>query len=85
MEDSKFIHLFHKFMKDPKAKEKKQILCEKALMLWNLGNCFALQLFMELLEDEEARDILNHKYQVDLNEFYSMNKKPLYIDPGFSV
>lgn len=85
MEDTKFVRLFHKFMKDPTAKGKKEILCEKALMLWKLGNCFALQLFMELLEDEEARDILNHKYQVDLNEFYSMNKKPLYIDPGFSV
>ncbi len=83
MQDIKFIRLFCKYMKNPKAEGKKEILCEKAFILWNFGNCFAVKLFIELLEDEEIRDILKTKYQFELNDFYNMNRKSMFFDPGY--
>ena len=78
--DQKFISLFHKYFKNPNALSKKEILCEKAFLLWKWENCFAVKLFIEMLEDEEMRDILKEKYQFELNDFYNMNRKPLLFD-----
>lgn len=83
MEDHKFISLFCKYFKNPNAQSKSEIKCEKAFMLWKWGNCFAVKLFIELLEDEGARDILRINYQFELNDFYKMNRKPMFFDLGY--
>lgn len=83
IEAQKYRVLFQKYLKNPNAQDKKEILCEKAFMLWNLKNCFTVKMFIELLEDAEIREILSTKYQFDLNVFYNMNKEPVMFDPGY--
>lgn len=76
----KFIQVFHQDMKNPDARSEKEILCEKAFLLWKLRNCFAEKRFIELFEDEEFRTILEEKYQFELKDFYKMNTQPMYFD-----
>ena len=78
-----FLKVFRNDLKNSKAASEKEILCEKAFLLWNMGNCFAEKHFIELLEDEECRDILEEKYQFELKDFYKMNTKPMYFDHSF--
>lgn len=76
----KFIQVFSQDMKNLDARSDKEILCEKAFLLWKLENCFAEKWFIELLEDEECRKIFAEKYQFELKDFYEMNTKPMYFD-----
>lgn len=76
----KFIQVFSQDMRNPQARSEKEILCEKAFLLWKLQNCFAEKWFVELLEDEECRTILEEKYQFELKDFYKMNTQPMYFD-----
>lgn len=76
----KFVQVFSQDMKNPDARSDKEILCEKAFLLWKLENCFAEKWFIELLEDEECRNIFAEKYQFELKDFYEMNTKPMYFD-----
>lgn len=83
MKDEKFLLLFRKFFKYPNAQSSKEILCEKAFLLWKWKNCYAVKCFIELLEDPEIRTILKEKYQFELKDFYNMNRKPMFFDPGY--
>lgn len=67
-------------MKNPKACSGKEIQCEKAFLLWDIQNCFAVEWFIELLEDAECRDILERKYQFTLQDFYKRNMEPMFFD-----
>ncbi len=78
-----FIQIFKKDMRNPDAQSEKEIACEKAFLLWKKGNCFSEKHFIELLEDEECRDILERNYQFTLNDFYRMNTEPMYFDQSF--
>lgn len=59
---------------------KKQLQCEKALLLKRIGNCFAEADFVELYEDAECREILEREYHLGLTDFYKLNGKPMYFD-----
>ncbi len=85
MDDQKFLKLFQKSLRNPGANGGKEVLCEKVFLLWKLKNCFAVKLFIELLEDEESRTILSGKYQFELNDFYRINKEPVFFDPGYKI
>lgn len=76
----KFIQIFGEDMRNPNARGEKEIQCEKAFFLWNRGNCFAEKWFIELLENEECRDILEEKYQFGLKDFYKINMQPMFFD-----
>lgn len=76
----RFIEIFSEDMKNAAARNEKEILCEKAFFLWSKGNCFAERWFIELLEDEECREILERKYQFGLTDFYKMNMQPMLFD-----
>lgn len=76
--DEKFVKVFGIDMKNPNAKSEKEILCEKAFLLWKRGNCFAEKWFIELLEDEEYRNIFENKYHFGLQDFYKMNTETRY-------
>ena len=60
-------------MQDATAQDEKEILCEKMIFLWNAEVYLARYGFVDLLEDEECRKILEEKYQMDLNSFYRLN------------
>ena len=68
-----FLWIFGNSIRNPDAHTEKEILCEKAFLLWKAGNFFALQKFVELLEDEECRRILADRYHFTLQDFYEMN------------
>lgn len=76
----KFILIFKDTMKNKNASSEKEVMCEKAFLLWNTGNCFAEKWFIELLEDEECRNILEDKYQFELKDFYAMNTEARLFD-----
>lgn len=76
----KFVQVFRQDMKNPDVRSEKEILCEKAFLLWELRNCFAEKHFIELFEDDECREILEEKYQFELKDFYKMNTQPMYFD-----
>lgn len=78
-----FCRIFQDDMKNKKACSKKEIVCEKAFFLWNKGNCFAEKWFIDLLEDEECREILEREYNFKLTDFYKMNAKPMLFDFTF--
>lgn len=75
-----FLRIFGNSLRNPDAHTEKEILCEKAFVFWKvgipyIGNLFAVQRFVELLEDEECRMILTDKYHFSLQDFYEMNGK----------
>lgn len=68
-----FVKIFSKYMQNANARDEKEILCEKMILLWNAEIYLARYGFADLLEDEECRKILEEKYQLDLNSFYRLN------------
>lgn len=75
-----FQRAFKKEFQNPEAVTKKQLQCEKALLLKRIGNCFAEADFVELYEDAECREILEREYHLGLTDFYKLNGKPMYFD-----
>ncbi|MBR5799825.1 MAG: glycosyltransferase [Lachnospiraceae bacterium] len=82
MPSEEFIHIFREELKNPNAKSEKEVLCEKAFLLWEYQNCFSVGRFMEILDDEECRDILEKNYQFRLQDFYDLNAKSMLFDPN---
>ena len=80
MSAQEFLEIFSDDLKNPAATQEKEVLCEKAIWLWNGGNCFAEDMFAQLFEDEESRNILEEEYGVGLKDFYEMNTKPMLFD-----
>ena len=80
MSAQEFLTIFNGKLKNPTAAQEKEVLCEKALWLWEGGNCFAEDMFARLLEDEECRNILEEEYGVGLKDFYEMNTRPMLFD-----
>ena len=76
----KFKYIMQDVLCNPNAVSEKEIEIEKALILWQQGDCFAEDLFIELLEDEEVRNILEEKYHFTLQDFYKKNKEPIEFD-----
>ena len=78
--DDFFVAVFKKWMRNPNAKGHERIKCEKTLLLWDTGNCLAEKKFIELLEDEQCRQILEDEYDFSLKDFYEENTKSKYFD-----
>lgn len=75
-----FATIFRNDMKNKNAYGEKEILCEKAFLLWEKGNCFSEKWFIELFEDTECRNILEEKYKFKLTDFYKLNMEPMHFD-----
>lgn len=73
MPSDRFIKIFSKYMRDPETHDEKEILCEKLMILWDRDIYLARYGFAKILEDKECRQILEEKYQMDLNCFYRLN------------
>lgn len=80
LSSEEFTQIFNDDMKNKNVCDEKEILCEKAFFLWNMGNCFAEKWFIELLEDMECQKILEEKYNFKLTDFYEMNTEPILFD-----
>lgn len=80
LSSEEFTQIFNDDMKNKNVCDEKEILCEKAFFLWNMGNCFAEKWFIELLEDMECQKILEEKYNFKLTDFYEMNAEPMLFD-----
>lgn len=80
MPKEEFVNVFRTKLKDPQVENEKEVLCEKAFLIWEGRNCFAEKHFIELLEDDECRDIFERKYQFRLQDFYKMNARPMLFD-----
>lgn len=76
----KFGKIFEKELRNESAKSEKELMCERAFYIWNSGNCFAEEYFMDILEDEECREILEEKYNFKLNDFYKLNTQARFFD-----
>lgn len=85
MSDEKFHLVFEKDLKRPELSGAIATMCEKAFLLWQIKNCFAVKLFVELLEDFKAREFLEREYQFTLQDFYRINaqKIPFNTAPDF--
>lgn len=85
MPNGMFRSVFRKELRKPELITSKAVLCEKAFVLWGVGNCFAEKEFIELLEDAEVRELLENEYRFTLQDFYEMNTQPMYFDAFLSV
>lgn len=80
MAKEQFIDVFSGDMLDVNAYGEKEILCEKALLLWRKGFYSGHYDLAELLEDEECREILENNYHIDLAQFYRLNAQPVHFE-----
>lgn len=80
MSSERYIRIFGEDLKNSNASSEKEILCEKAFFLWEHGNCYAEDWFIQLFEDEECRAILELEYQFEMKDFYKMNQEPMLFD-----
>lgn len=80
MAKEQFIDVFSGDMLDVNAYGEKEILCEKALLLWRKGFYSGHYDLAELLEDEECREILEINYHIDLAQFYRLNAQPVHFE-----
>ena len=80
MDNQKFAKVFAKDLRDRTVQNDKEILCEKAIFIWESYNCYAEVHFIDLFEDEECRMILEKKYNLKLTDFYKMNAQPRLYD-----
>lgn len=80
MDNQKFAKVFAKDLRDRAVQNDKEILCEKAIFIWESHNCYAEVHFIDLFEDEECRMILEKKYNLKLTDFYKMNAQPRLYD-----
>lgn len=85
MPDGMFRLFFRKELRKPELMTQKAVLCEKAFVLWGVGNCFAEKEFVELLQDAKVRELLENEYGFMLQDFYEMNTQPMYFDAYLSV
>ena len=80
----RFKQIFSKDMTNPAASTDMEILCEKIFLLSKTENCFAVKRWIELLEDEEFRNILEEKYNFELTDFYKWNQNSMLFDANWS-
>ncbi len=80
MSDEEFLEVFWRDLRNAGSSTTVEIACEKAFLLWNLGNCFAEKWFIEMMEDKEIRELLEEKYQYSLLDFYRQNSEPMHFD-----
>ncbi len=80
MKNEEFIKVFAEDLKNPITYSEKEILCEKALLIYEYHNCSAEAHFIELLEDEECRDIFEKNYGLRLSDFYELSAKARLYD-----
>lgn len=85
MSDEKFRFVFGKDLKKPELVTCTATMCEKAFLLCQIKNCFAVKLFVELLEDSETREFLEKEYQFTLQDFYKMNAQRMPFDTAWDI
>ena len=75
MDDKRFLHTFADELRWKEASSHEAVMCEKAFLLWHLGGSRAESYFINLLENVECRNTLEHEYHFCLNDFYALNEE----------
>ena len=78
--EERFKQIFSQDMVNPAASTEMEILCEKVFLLSKKGNCFAVKRWVEFLEDENFRNVLEEKYNFGLTDFYKWNQNGMLFD-----
>lgn len=78
--DEAFCFLFQKHFRNPSAEGTAELKCERAFMMQDWEDLHCIDMFMELFEDEETRNILEDKYDFKLRDFYVLNTKSFSYD-----
>ena len=78
--DEEFINLFGKHMISENSSTHDEIKCEKAFILKEIKSCSSYDWFMELIDNEDTRLLLEEKYSFDLQDFYKFNMTSMTFD-----
>jgi len=80
--DEEFVEIFSTRFMCKDSSSKKELLCERAMMLKAGNNPYSIDLFNHLLNDNEARILLERKYGFSLCHYYEFSKQSLNFDFG---
>lgn len=88
MEDDFFLSVFREDLVRKDAAGTPMVYCEKALLLASdrlAVNCkaYAFEMFREILQDDEKRQVLRNQYKLDQHEIYRMTGMPILYDDYF--
>lgn len=78
--DEKFKWCFSEDFKDPNAKTAAELKCERAFLVQKTEEMYCIDMFMELFEEEETRELLEKKYHFKLTDFYELNARSFSYD-----
>lgn len=76
MDSSYFVKSFHEKMRNPEAKEEREIICEKFFLM--LGSNYwwiqeeAIHLFLEVYDDERVRECFVKRYSFTVKDFWNI-------------
>lgn len=80
MDEELFKRVFKEHLKHPNFHGEVALLCEKAIILLSLENCFAFKLLMDLYDKEDAKEYLENSCNFPLKSFYQYNSGPIKCD-----
>lgn len=78
--DDIFVELFKNRLINKNACRHSEILCEKAFVLKTIKCCRCYDMFMELIDKDETREILEKQYDFDLKAFYEFSLTSMNFD-----
>lgn len=73
LSDEKFRKYFSEYFVRKESYTSDELKCERAFLLKKDSNLYCLNMFMELFETEDTRNILENIYHFRLNDFYELN------------
>lgn len=82
--DETFRFFFKEFFRNESAAGINELKCERAFILQHHEDLHCIDMFFELFEDDETRNILENKYNFKLNDFYALNSKTFSYDDEIS-
>jgi len=79
--DEKLITYLGEHFRYPQASTNLELKCERAFSLLDRGNVNCIELFIELLENDQSRYTLEKRYNFKTSDFYKINSENLIYSP----
>jgi len=73
MTDEQFVRFFGKYFRCCNSRSKDELLCERAFILMTKRNYYCINMFTNLFENKETRELLEQKYNFYPINFYEAN------------
>jgi hypothetical protein len=80
MPDDRFRELFGDRFQDKQARTAEELLCERAFLLRDAEDFHCIELFADLFDRAETRELLEEHYHFSLGDYYTLSTKPFYCD-----